>query len=78
MIVLALSVTGCAAVHQAEESVANVEQQSTDTSVYQVDEVAARQIILDSIAEGRPDKEPSPLPGERIGYEFILHFAIDR
>jgi hypothetical protein len=71
-------VVGCGAVRQAEEAVADVEQQSTDTTVYANGATTARQVILDSIGEGWPDKETSPLPGERIGYEFVLHFAIDR
>ena len=76
--VVSAALAGCSAIQTAEEAVADVEQRTTDTRVFRIDASVAQQVILDSIAEGWPDKSPAPLAEGQVGYEFTLHFAIDR
>jgi hypothetical protein len=71
-------VTACSAVHRAEEAVADVEQRSSQTEAYALNAESAREVVLGAIREGWPSVEPKSLHDGRIGYEFVLHFAIDR
>jgi hypothetical protein len=71
-------VTACSTVQRAEQAVADVEQGSSRTAVYALNAESAREVMLGAIREGWPSVEPKALHDGRIGYEFVLHFAIDR
>jgi hypothetical protein len=72
----AIIFSGCTAIHNAEESVADAEQTVVQTSSYSISKSQAEQIILAAFNEGWPDKEPAPYG--TTGYEITLHFLIDR
>ena len=76
--IILVAISGCSAIHKAEESVADIEQGIAETKIYLVTPLQAEIIIKQSFQEAWPDKAIEPLGANRLGYELQLWFAIDR
>lgn len=78
ILLLSSLLQGCSTLEKAEEMVADIEQVSVETRVFDITPVQAESIIKEAFSEGWPDKELSALDNQENGYEITLWFAIDR
>lgn len=72
------TIFGCSTIHKAEEAVADVEQGSAQTALFNITPAQADSVIRAAFKEGWPDKDLSTVGEGRIAYQIKLWFAIDR